>query len=427
MPGTSRIATPRVVCPLVQPVSDDSSAHAMTQSLLNVAQPARPGNTTTNATGSVSASDRSTIRLNPAIRRPVPRILHFIWLGQEKLPGAHYNNLLHAAELNSNAEVRIYVDDPMRNLGHNLLGEKIGIDAHSELRQRKNVCVTHARMHASGGRDCWADKHAYDLYERCLTSGQFEMATHLLRYHVLDVSGGVCFDVRDDLLTQIDFDRLIASPDEVLHGNVHDDDEIHRQYIDNNPIATRPGNRLIKKVLSQIGENFTDHMRRENAGQATALAFDKTISRADFHEFCGAGLFSRILTRHDARSDAVRHSTPLLNSDPDMIAHTPFHMSLLRARQSVLCVYESGAAPYNERSLTEAFDHLSVDEPRGLPLHADRTTIRRDANGNEYQRVGGRTFRIDATRSQSRPVVLTPDGHPTDLVVASRRRLEKQA
>ncbi|PTE02436.1 glycosyltransferase [Pandoraea apista] len=370
------------------------------------------------------ASVAKIFRLDEAKREPVPSIISYIWIGGNGISGANYNNLLHAARLNPHATVHLYLDSETRDISLEALAVRSGFDAGCALRQCPNVKLVRVRDSAFGEAFSNAHGDAYAFYERCMAAGKFAMASDTLRYEAVYRTGGAYFDADDELLTPIDFQRLNAAPDEVLHQTPYALEHIHGDglFFPNCPFAARAGCELLREVIDRCGANYQRYVRMENGGYKPQFRLEDAIPYYEINRMCGPGVFTEVLVEHDPRSALLYqlHANPAKSSDAlpaGIERHVPFAKHDVSA-----CAFRSGSDhSWDTTKGVPPFERLAVREPEGLP-QPNADGIRIDERGNGFVRAGGFTFRVALEGTDNLRCVLTPHGRASFVTVQRSER-----
>jgi len=358
-------------------------------------------------------------RLDEALRQPVPNVISYIWVGANRISTANYNNMLHTARLNPGATLHIYIDSAEKDIGLEALATRSGFDAGCLLRQCPNVTLIRPRNSAFGAEFSKAHGDAYALYERCMATGRFAIASDALRYPAVYRHGGVYFDADDEVLTPIDFQRLNAAPDEVLHQMPYDLAKHHGggKFFPSCPFAAHAGNALLLEVIDRSGANYRRHVRLEQGDYKPSYSFEGSMPYYEIHRLCGPGVFTDVLVEHDPRSAAIldlheRQHTSSGDLAPGIEAHVPFAAHHIRA-----CDVRSGSDhSWDTSKPVSPLEHFAVEEPEGLP-QPNVDGIRLDEHGNAFVRAGAFTLRVVPSGVAGRHCVLASDGRIAPVTV----------
>lgn len=345
----------------------------------------------------------SAFRLDDALRRTVPSIITFIWIGGNRISGRNYNNLLHAAQLNPGATVNVYVDSDDRHLGLEALAMKSGLGAGTRLRQCANVRIVQARDSEFGHAVSDTHRDAYALYERCMKAGRYAMACDVLRCMAVLRDGGVYVDADDEMSTPIDFHRLGAAPDEILHDapcTIDHRQGVPQSFFPSSPFAANPGCAMLHEMLDRMGFNYREYLRLEQGPYKPAFCFEDTIPYYEIHRMCGPGVFTEVLCANDPRSSELltlqtRSAGDVVMVQDGILDHVPF----ADATRPV-CAMEMGADhSWDASAAVSPFPHLAQEEPEDTAL-PDARGLRKSRDGRCFIRAEGRTYRV------------APDGGP---------------
>jgi len=257
-----------------------------------------------------AAEPDNALRFSDQERIPVPKNIHYIWIGGNPISDKNYTNILRTAEIHPDCQVFIYLDS-VKPLSADQLQKESGFSSGRLAKMPSNVLLVDVRS-AEIFEEFKAHR-GFKFYRNLCQANQNSVAADMLRCQAVKNAGGLYVDVDDKITQKIDWALLAAAPDKVLTGFTMSLGGEDKPFINNSPFAAHKGSRLVDLIYEESVRRIEEKIKKaEDSGYSNYFFITAGTGRQyrqkkflEIFDVTGPHMFTEMLRANDPAMDAL--------------------------------------------------------------------------------------------------------------------------